>query len=236
MATTLADIRTAVSAELGLDNASSGDQPEIDRWANDGVRQVLIETRAYVTSQTVTPGASADFSLDTLSTDILLIVDLSFASGGSTFFPERVTVDEILQLRRASPAVSGATSFYVLAGHDTLMFYPTPGASDTVTFYYVPLPTEMSSASHDPFSLSGTNYGRLHISLFDALFYYICSRMASLDDDSTSEMGERYRALYREAIGRGRRFLKRRGSGRLPRLRVNRRRGRLISHDNSADI
>lgn len=236
MATTLADLRTAVASELGVDNSTSGDQTEIDRWANAGVRRILLDTRAYVTSQTPTIGANADFSLDSLTTDILEIVNLSFASGGSQFYPERVSVDEILRLRSASAATTGPATFYALAGHDTLMFYPTPGASDVATLYYVPLPTEMSSGTHDAFSMSGTNYGKLPIFAWDALFYFVCWKLASLDDDSSSEQGERYRALYEEALGEVRRFMRRKGGTKLPRARFNARRRRLLTHNNSTDV
>lgn len=232
MATTLADIRTAVSDILGLANDSSLDQPHIDRRANEAVREILRETKAYVISQTVTPGANQDYSLDTLNTDAIEILNLSMSSNSITWTLEPVTRDEILRMRQVSSSTPSPAHYYALAGHDTLMFYPTPGASDTMTIYYVPLPTEMSSGTHDPFSLSGTNYGRLPIAAYPTLIDYCCWRLADYDDDASSQQGERYRAYYEQGIAKLRKHLRNRGGYRLPPARVKRRL-LYIPHSNS---
>jgi hypothetical protein len=56
-----------------------------------------------------------------------------------------------------------------------------------------------------------------------------------MDDDASSEQGERYRALYEMGIREMRKQVYRHGGSNLPRARVNFRRRRLLAHDNSTD-
>ena len=231
MATTLTQLHTNAAKILGLDSetASSGDQVLVTFYANEAVRQVLIETKCRVTSQSLTPGANADY---TLAASVLEIVDWTTTASGDIYPLERASVAEILRLRRATATTGTPTRFYALAGHDTVMFYPTPAAADTFTTYYIPLPTEMTTGAND---FSTNTYGGIPVSLYPCVENYVLWKCADADDDASSEMGQRYRALYREAIVNARRHLSRRGGYRPAPARVNPRRRLLVPHSNSAD-
>jgi len=229
VATTLTQLRTNVSAVLGLDNAAAGDQPQIDFYANEAVRKTLIDTKCYVTSQTLTPGANEDY---TLATSVLEIVDWTTTSSGSTYPLERVSVAEILRMRRATAGTGTPTRFYALAGHNTVMFYPTPAAADTFKTYYIPLPTEATTGSHD---FATATYGFIPVELFNCLENYVLWKMADLDDDASSEMGDRYHALYEASVQQGRRHLRRKGGYKLARGKVNPSRRLLVPRSNSQD-
>ncbi len=174
MATTLAQVRTNVTATLGLDNTTGGDQGQIDFYANEAVRQILKETSAYA------------------------------SSGGSVYMPQRRSIEEILDYRRAT-AAANPTRFYALAGNNTFMFYPTPGATDAFTIWYVPTPTEASSASHD---FSTSTYGGIPTAMFPAIENYVLWKLADMDDDSTSGQGDKYRQQYEASIREGRKHLR----------------------------
>lgn len=214
---TLATLRSNVAAILGLDNTTSGDQTQIDFYANQGVLKVLADTRCYATSATITPGATADY---TLTTPVLELLEMYGTSGGSNYLVERRSVAEILDLRRLTTATS-PTRYYALLGSKTLMWYPTPAATDSFTLYFVPEPTAASSGSHD---FSTSTYGGIPDSMWDCLEFYVLWRMADLDDDGSSGSGEKYRLLYEDAIRRARKHLRDRGGTRLGRKRVQRRR------------
>jgi hypothetical protein len=77
---------------------------------------------------------------------------------------------------------------------------------DVVTMYYVPKPTEMSSASHDP---SSDTYGGIPVEYHAALIEYAKWKMADYDDDGSSQMGlvyqQEYERLVRKCLKRKRR-------------------------------
>lgn len=216
MATTLAQVRTNVTARLGLDNSTTGDQPQIDFYANEAVREILKETSCTAASASVTPGAVADY---TWSTAQLGIIGITISSGGSTYIPQRRSVEEILDFRR-NTAAAAPTRFYALSGSNIFMFHPTPAAADSFTIWYVPTPTEASSASHD---FATSTYGTIPTALFPAIENYVLWKMADLDDDQSSGHGDKYRAEYEDAIRRGRKHLRDLGGSIGPaRLRARR--------------
>ena len=220
MATTLNQLWTNVGSILGLDSevASTDDQALVTYYANEAVRQVLMETNCTVTSATVTPGANADY---TLTTSMLALRDLYFTSGGLRYMLEPTSMDEILWKRRATGA-SGPVRNYALAGNTLLMFYPTPAAADELTMYYVPVPTEMSASAHDA---SSSTYGGIPAAIFDAVENYVLWKCADADDDTTSDMGDRYRGAYEMSIRNARKYLRGKSGYRLSpaRLRARRR-------------
>lgn len=230
---TLSELRTRVSAKLGLDNTASGDQPLIDGWLNEGVREVLLDTHCYVAKATM--NLSANVGDYDLPTTILAIHDIYVTSGGEDGMFERVSADEILRRRRADAAVAatGTTRYYAVNGANMLMVYPTPAAADTITIYYVPRPTELSSSAHDP---SSTTYGGVPVEYHKAIEFYALAEGADYDDDSSSAQGERYRALYERQILKTKRRIRNRGGRSLGRATLGRRSRRYLSGDPSADV
>lgn len=195
---------------------------------NDGVVQVLMDTACYVTSQTVTPGATADY---TLATNVLEIIDLSSTASNVVYGITRVTAGEILEMRRSAAAATSPTLFYALAGHNTVMFHPTPAAADTFTIYYVPVPTALSATGDDP---STASLGGIPTAFHKAIEFYALSEAADANDDQSSQQGAKYFQLYQDQIKKVRRVLKRRGGALAPLARIGPR-GRSrwgVRHDN----
>jgi hypothetical protein len=226
--TSLAQFRTAVSDELGLSNDPSTEQPDIDIWVNKGVTRVLRDTHCYITSATVSgfDGVSSDYSM---ASSILEIDDMFLTSGGTQYRLERVSVPLLVEQRRVSNPTGTPAATYALAGANLLMFWPTPGASDTLSIYYVPVPTALSSANDDPSTLS---LGGIPVSLHEAIEFYACFKGASFDDDQTSSQGQRYHDLYEKEITAYRRLINRRGGQRGARAVVNDTRRKRAFHTN----
>src|SRR5438309_140714 len=138
------------SRALGLDDTAGGDELTLmQRWANRGVRDVLIDTSAFVDLGDMSLAAgTTDYRIDS---SILVIKNLHItsAANASQISPIPVvdmqTVDEYLD---ANPAAADPT---MIAFYGTLMrVAPVPSGSNVLRFYYVPKPTEMTDDAHDP--------------------------------------------------------------------------------------
>lgn len=226
---TLTELEVEVAEQIGSINVTD-DQTKIRRYLNRAVEQVLLETHCYVLEGTVTPGAADNY---TVAATYLDIIDASFTSSSQNYELERMTPAEIRRMRRASSGLttSGPTRFYALAGANLMMFYPQPGAADTLSLLYVPQPTAMSSGSHDP---SNATYGGVPAQMHDMIVLYACWWLAMYDDDSSSQMGRDYKALYDIRLREERRRLERKGGHTSPRFRAGPR--RFVPRDPSADI
>lgn len=211
----LSSFRTTVAAELGLDNtAASSDQLLMDQWLNEGVRDILLRTHCTVAPATLalTSGTS-DYTLDAA---ILAIVNASVGTDGRRF--EQLGSEELFELRRRNIGATGDSLYYTVLGSNLFLIYPTPTSAATLTFYYVPLPTEMSSGTHDAASAT---YGGIPVEFHQGIYLYAFMRGASMDDDKSSEMGEKYMKQYELFLGKTiRPALNRMGGSRMPRARV----------------
>lgn len=230
---TLAQFRTAVTAKIGLDNtASSAEQGYVDTWLNEGVVRVLMDTQCYVVSGTTTlTSGTGDYTLDAA---VLDIVSVYISSSNPSKPLTRLTPHEILLLRQGSSTNSSPASAFAVNGANMLMVWPTPASADTLTFYYIPRPTAMSSASHDP---SNATYGGVPSEYHKAVEFYACWQAADYDDDQSSAQGERYRQQYDNEIHRVRRRMLGKGGGPLPRARLAVRTNTYFRpRDNSTDV
>jgi hypothetical protein len=202
--------------------------------ANEAVVDILLKTGCYVTSATMTEtSGTGDYTLDT---GIMRVKGWQWSDGSTYSQPERVPIDVLLALRgNNSASTTWPASFYAVAGANLLMVYPTPAASDTITVYYTPVPTAMSSGSHDP---SSATYGGIPVGFHPAIEQYMLWKLASADDDESSGQGERYRIAYEGQQGDGgwiktiRKYTLMHG-GKPSRVRVNGRRRPFVQHDNS---
>lgn len=107
----------------------------------------------------------------TLSSTILRIKEMYVTPvGGAQSQPlQLATLDYILTRRQASGGASanrGYVTHYALLGVNDLEVYPTPSSADTVTIYYVGLPTALSangdiSILQEPYSSKVLEYGAL---------------------------------------------------------------------------
>ena len=182
--------RLSVSSKLGLDNTVAGDQTLIDQWINEGVADVLVRSRVKIAVGTMTLTAqSGDY---VFPTGILAIEDVYLTSGGTQYSMNRVSPIELLDMRRNSVAVS-PSQFYALNGSSLLMLYPTPDNSvDQITIYYVARPVTLSAGTDTPSDIP-TEFHK-------AVEYYALSQAADYSDDSMSQDGARYTAMYETVL------------------------------------
>ena len=191
---TLSTLQSDVAGVLGLDfdsaNPNNGDGPRLLGWANDAVIDMLRRTHCYVTSATMTLTANqGDYNLDS---NILAIEDIYLTSGGANFVVHRRETTEIINLRLFQATTSPMT-LYAVAGSNLLMVYPTPIQADTLTIYYVPRPTAMSTGTNDP---STTTYGGIPSEFHYGLELYMQWKAGDFVDDESSSSGETYRRMY----------------------------------------
>lgn len=210
--TTLAQYRTRVAAELGLD--SSADQTLIDTRINEGYEKFLLATHCQVRSDTsTTTSGQGDYSLDT---DILAVVTVDVTSNGEMDGMERVDAETIRRMRRSDDTSDSPPRYFAVEGSDMLMLYPTPSGSDTITFYFVPRPTALSASSDTPTAIPAEYHS--------ALEFYAMWRLGSYDDDQSSAQGQRYREDYDREVNECRAANRGKGTRRLRSIRVNPRR------------
>lgn len=210
---TLTNFRTELASVLGLDNATTGDQPLMDVYLNEGVLDCLVKTHCKVSPLTMT--LTSGEKNYTLPSQILVIIDLFTSSQGSDYHFERMTPQEILAMRRNASGSSPAR-YYATSGANLLMVYPTPTAADTLTGIYVPRPATLSAGADTPSEIPA-EWHKL-------VSFYALWRMADADDDASSEMGERYRALYEVGVREARTAVLKHGGTRLAPARIRDRR------------
>lgn len=217
---TLAQLRSRVSAKLGLDATAAGaDETLVDGWLNEGVVDVLLQTGCKVTTGTVnlTAGTS-DYTLDAT---VLLIKDAYTTSSGETYRLRQVSAPELIDMRVTDATSDSPSLYYALYGADLFMVYPTPAAADTVTLYHVPKPTVMSTGTHDP---SNATYGGVPTEFHKAIEYYALAQGADYQNDETSAQGERYRSMYENELKRVRKLVNVKANVRVPVATVGRSR------------
>ena len=224
---TLAQFRTEISNVLGLTTGAGDDQDFIDARVNEGVAKVLTRTSCKVLPATMTlTAASANY---TLSTSILSVIDVYLVGAATSEASQlaRVTPAEMLGLRARNPIADSPVRRYAVDGGNLLMIYPTPTAADVIHLLYVPRPTTLASGTDTPSEVPAEWH--------DLVSYYALFRCADYDDDASSQMGDRYRALYEQGLLDMKKALNRFGGHRLAPAVVNRRRRVLVPHDPSAD-
>lgn len=207
---TLADFRTRVSAKLGLDNtAASAEQLLIDSWCNEAVEQILVRTRCYVASGTL----SYTTSDAQLPSTVLAIQDLYNADNVPL---EQITPQDVLTFRRGVQVTSTLPWRYALNG-SLVMIYPTPTASGSLTMLYVPRPTAMTTGANDP---STTTYGGIPSEWHKLIEFYALAEGSDYDDDQTGAQGERYRQMFELHLARMHKALNTRGGRVRPRFKI----------------
>jgi hypothetical protein len=197
-------MKAEVQAVIGLQDTAIEDTL-LQGWLNDGVVDVLLRTQCYVTDATMTEtSGTGDYTLDP---GILIARSLRWTStGGSSSYPARVANEEIERLRSAASTVSTTypAAAYAVIGANVLKVYPTPGAADTITIFYVPRPTAMSDVADDP---SSEDFGGIPAEYHKAVVLYAEWKAADYRDDQSSAQGERYRQTYEDEVKRIRKYV-----------------------------
>ena len=209
-------LKTRVSKRVGLSTTASGnDDVLLGEYLNDAVRKFLVETKVNVDRSAITVSAETDDS--EMSSNVLQLVAIEITgTSGESLVPQRVDPEEILWHRRVTPSSGITTRKYALVGDNLFMWYPSLASGAVVTVYYVPKPTEMSDASHDP---SNSTYGGIPIQYHDVLEEYATWKMLDYDDSPkrVAQTEQRYMRMMVEA----RRAIRGQGGqslGKIPRI------------------
>lgn len=201
----LTQFRAEVAAKLGLNISDATELALIDQWINDGVVEVVSETKSKVAAATaaITAG-TADYTLDTA---ILRILWIQNADG---YELEPAAPDDIL--RRRLNATADVTRRYAVDGANMLLLYPTPAATSTLSIRYVPRPVTLAAGGDTPTEIPAEHHR--------AVTWYALWQGADYDDDQSSAQGARYQQLFEQELARMRARLQKKRGRRLPRAQV----------------
>ena len=198
---------TASTTELSL----------LQDWAQDAVYDFLIETRVRLTSVTINLTAGQkDYSLATVGATLLGITDAQLTSGGTVYDLERVTMEELLDSRRASQTAPDRPRLYAAEG-DLFAVYPTPASADTITAYGPIKPTAMSADAND---ITTTTYGGIPIQHHQALIAYMVWRGSRFERFNPPYNPDSYEQQYRRLLAQARRRIRSMGGRRNPGILV----------------
>lgn len=211
------------SRALGLDDTSGGDELILmQRWANRGVRDVLLRTYCYVDLGDMTLAAAVtDYRIDS---SILAIRNMHITSATDTsqvsplHIVDMQTVDEYLD---SNPAAADPT---MAAFYGTLLrVAPTPSAANVVRFYYTPKPTEMTAdgtATADANDPSIAAYGGIPEEYHEGILYYMLWKGAEYDDKQSALSPKEYRQAYEGLLADMRKQLRKKSGRGLNQARV----------------
>lgn len=227
----LDNFRESVRDNIGLDSmtASTIDRTLTDRWVNDGLEEIVMRARLNQDIGTIalsngtweyafTPdfGSGAETPLD--------VLNIRTQGTGTARLVERVDVDELLNMRTATPSTNSPVTHYATMGYDRLLVYPTPSQAETLDVLAVKAPTAMSADGATPDEIpSNFHY---------VLENYVLWKAASFDDDSTSGFGQQYQLEFERGLRRLSTAISRRGDRRLGKARVGNR-YKAIRHPNN---
>lgn len=178
---TFGDLKTRVSKRVGLSTTASGnDDVLLGEYLNDAVRDVLIKTKVNTDRATISISTETDDS--EMSTNVLQLITLTVTGGSDARItqPVQVDADTILRYRSVTPSTGVTTRLFALLGDNLFMWYPSLASGDTVTVYYVPKPTEMTTSGNDP---SSATYGGIPVQYHPLLEEYAAWHMWEYDDN-----------------------------------------------------
>jgi hypothetical protein len=200
------------AAKLGFETTADSEELLLmQEWAQKGVVDVLLRTHCYVEvgDMLLTAGVS-EYRLDA---DILAVLNDRITSSGDKRHFDVVTLAEIIDYQNANAAyvssTSGATK--VAFEGNLMVTYPAAATADTIRFFYVPRPTDMTEDSHDP---SVAAYGGIPTEYHDAILYYMLWQGAEYDDKRAAlgpgdyfsiydGLCKEYRQMHRKKASRG---------------------------------
>lgn len=215
---TRGDLKRHVSLEFGLDLTTNSDEDKLmNDWAQDGIRDFLLKTNVRLVPTTITLTAGqGDYSMATLSANVMEIADLSYTSGGQAYYLERVSMKEILDYRRVTN-VQDRARYYASEG-DLFAVYPTPSANDTITAYAVIKPTAMTADADD---LATTTIGGIPIQYHEVVLKYMLARAARYEGSrSVVKPPSEYAQDYLNALTDVRKQIRRQGGRTTTRMLV----------------
>ena len=203
----LQQMRGQVVQWIGLQDITAYNETTL---AEDLLYQGTLDllSRTKCVARCVNLNVSAGIDTYTLDHAILALVDIEDGSR------RRARRDE----KYADPSQAvivyppGSTPLYAplftLIRADVLRLQPTPSADGTIQVWGVLKPIQMTGDTDSP---DQEQYGAIPPEWHDAIVTYALWKAADYADDASAQQGERYRALYEGADGRG---------GRLAQIRI----------------
>jgi len=148
---TFQDLWLEVIAKVRLD--STNDLQKAKDWINQVYADVAAETEFE--QDYATMALAIGSKVYTLDAAVLRIKQMYVTPAGQEQSRplEPVSLEQILEWSASNGATSantGGVTHYALLGGRKIHVYPTPSAADTVTIYYVKLPTALSAAGDVP--------------------------------------------------------------------------------------
>jgi hypothetical protein len=140
----------------------------VNAWINQAYFDACVDTESIVTSSTM--AVTANVSSYTLPSAVARIKQMFVTpvSGSQSGPIQLTTLEQILAKRRSQGTAiqGGYITHYAMLGADDFEVYPTPGSADTITIYYVGLPTALSADSdlpviQEPWASKLLEYGAL---------------------------------------------------------------------------
>ncbi len=162
----LATIRAQVITALRLD--ATADAARVNEWINLAYQEVIQNTGALQTTAVATlTSGDASYTLPSGVAEINLVV-ITYQDGSVSPPVQRVVLETILENRRATLAENQQlwNPLYAIVGQNQIELWPTPGAGQSLTFWYSYLPDELSGDSdvpliQEPFGSKILQYGAL---------------------------------------------------------------------------
>lgn len=185
---------------------SVDDLAKVKDWINQRYAQVCVETHANQAIATMALTVGTDTY--TLPSSVEQIINMYVTPVGSlrSRALELTSVEDLINRKVGTTSSSDQgylVTHYAVLGISEFIVWPTPQQADTVTLYYVALPTALSANTdvpilHEPWSSK-------------LLFYGACADAGSFKGDPDQQ---NYAALFEMWLGRYRTHLNRkRGAG-----------------------
>lgn len=211
--TTVNDVKTRIVNKLGL---TSTEAAYVLSYLLEGYRDICSKIHPVKSKVTVSITSGTDEY--TLSATLSAIEDVTVTS--SLVKPERVTREEILDLRRYanSGTTQGDVYCYSLEGQ-LLMIYPTPTSSSSMLIYGTLEPSTAPAFVGTEFL--STDLGLIPLGPFEkCLEYYGLWQASEYDDKQISENALGYLTLYDKFIIEAKKAFRRRAGRGLNAARV----------------
>lgn len=146
---TLSDVRTKVRDRLDESTATFWTDAQLNRWINDGMREVARLTETLQTTSDI--AVTASDGTYTAPTDALRIYRAEFKpTGQSNVYPLEYrdfnTMDEVWWSSQTT--TTGTPALFTMWGFVpslTIQLYPVPSVAGTLKVFYYKLPTAVSA-------------------------------------------------------------------------------------------
>lgn len=188
------ELVTEVGEKLGFsyDVDGSYEQNYLRDLANRAVVDVLLKTHIYI--QLGDADLTAGVSEYRLDSNILAIDDGRGSTPAGIGHYVVVGLDEMIA-RQSAGIVSPTYRKVIAMEGDLLIVDPVPETDESLRFYYVPKPQDMTNDSDDP---AGSVFGGIPTQHHSALTYYMLWQGAEYDDKEAPMKPLEYRAVYRD--------------------------------------